>query len=140
MYTFILRRRRLCAVGIQSEKVLTYLSFVAGNPLCEVVWRPENTHGELTGLLEWPAGVSLRLRDQQIYSLAWAANRTLPSVQNYRPYIVFQVPRTFCLWLVIGTYILPVFFLVICWSYLLSSSSSDKLIYYTTSYKSRKTN
>ena len=44
-----------------------------------------------------------------------------------RPYISFQVPCRninilfthifFCLWLVIGTYILPGFFPVICWSY-----------------------
>ena len=55
---------------------------------------------------------------------------SLPSVKNYRLYIVFQVPWTrlfacifFCLWLVIGTYILLGFFLLfvylICeWKYL----------------------
>ena len=49
------------------------------------------------------------------------------SIQNYRPYIFFQLPRgnmnttlrphIFCFWLVNGNYILP-FFPVICWSYL----------------------
>ena len=39
--------------------------FCGGDPFCEVVRRPENTHEELTGLLEWPAGPSLRLRDHR---------------------------------------------------------------------------
>ena len=42
-----------------------HISFFCGrNPFCEVVRRPENTREELTGLLEWPAVLSLRLRDQ----------------------------------------------------------------------------
>ena len=60
IHIFILRRRRLCVVGIQSERVRTYLSSEAGNPFCEVVRWPENTHGELTGLLEWSAGLCLQ--------------------------------------------------------------------------------
>ena len=58
----------------------------------------------------------------------WVTSGSLPSVKNYRPYISFQVPSRnmnilfahvfFCLWLVIGTYILLGFFPVICWSYL----------------------
>ena len=40
--------------------------FCSGDPFSEVVWQPENTHGELTGLLEWPAGLNLLLRDQRI--------------------------------------------------------------------------
>ena len=54
----------------------------------------------------------------------WATARSLPSVQNYRLYIVFSSPmrkyeHLLCLtyWLVIGTYMLPVFFSVISWSY-----------------------
>ena len=43
--------------------------FSGGDSFCEVVRRPENTHEELTGLLEWPAGHSLRLRDQWISPL-----------------------------------------------------------------------
>ena len=39
--------------------------FCSGDPFCEVVRRLENTHEELTGLLEWPAGLSFRLRDQR---------------------------------------------------------------------------
>ena len=57
--------------------------FCGGDPFCEVVRRPENTHEELTGLLERPAG-SL--------PLVWATSRSLPSVQNYRPYTVFLSP------------------------------------------------
>ena len=33
--------------------------FCGGDPFCKVVRKPENTHGELTGLLEWPAGPSI---------------------------------------------------------------------------------
>ena len=44
IYIFILRQRRLCVVGIQSERVLTYISFY------EVVQLPENIYEELTGL------------------------------------------------------------------------------------------
>ena len=40
--------------------------FCCGDPFCEEVRRLENTHRRLTGLLEWPAGFSLRLRDQRI--------------------------------------------------------------------------
>ena len=40
--------------------------FSCGDPFCEVVQWPENTHGELTGLLERPADLSLRLSDQRI--------------------------------------------------------------------------
>ena len=87
------------------------------DPLCEVERNGRRTHtGEPTGF--WMTSGSPP-------SLEWPAD--LPSVQNYRPYIVFQVPRgnmntplrqhIFCLWLIIGTYTLP-FFLVICWSYL----------------------
>ena len=68
--------------------------FWGGDPFCEVVQRSENTHEELTGLLEWPAGFSLHLRDQQTSPLRIANSGSLSSVQNYRPYIVFQVPWT----------------------------------------------
>ena len=98
--------------------------FCGGDPFCEVVRRPENTHEKLTGLLEWPACFSLRLSSHWIspftwetsgsLPFVWATTGSLPSVQNYRSYIVFQVPWTrlfahlfFCLWLVIGTNILP---------------------------------
>ena len=61
---FILRRRRLCEIEIQSES--SHISFFCSeDPFSEVVQRPENTHEELTSLLEWPASLSLRLRDQQ---------------------------------------------------------------------------
>ena len=36
--------------------------FSGGDPFCEVVRRPENTHGELTGLLEWHACLCLQAK------------------------------------------------------------------------------
>ena len=84
----------------------------------------------------------------KLLPFTWATNGSLPSVQNYRPYIVFSSPMwkyehplCFTYWLVIGTYILMGFFLVICWSYLRmeifftlsignkSSSSSSSFIF-----------
>ena len=69
----------------------SFISFFCGvDHFCEVVRRPENTY-------------------RGANRFAWVTRWSLPSVQNYRPYIVFQVPRIFCLWLVIGTYIQPIF-------------------------------
>ena len=51
--------------------------------------RPENTHGEVTGLLEWPVGVTLHLRNQWISPYVWATGGSQPTVQNYIPYIIF---------------------------------------------------
>ena len=130
---------------IQSERVHTYLSSVSGT-FC--VYQSDGWRTHTTCLFEWPADLSLRLRDQRTSPLrlsdqrvspfaietseplpfAWGTSGSLPSVQNYRPYILSQVPsgnmnilfasRIFCLWLIIGTYIHPVFFFfsVICWS------------------------
>ena len=90
-------------------KASSHISFFCGGgPFCEVVWRPENTHGELTGLLEWPVNLSP--------SLEWPVNLCLQSkitdlILSFKSHVFF------CLWLVIGTYILR-FFPVICWSYL----------------------
>ena len=104
--------------------------FCGGDPFCEVVWWSENTCKELTGLLEWPAGLSpLTWATSRPLPFAWAISRSLPLVQNYRPYILFKSHADiwisssptyfFCLWLVIRAYILPfLFFFVICWSYL----------------------
>ena len=71
--------------------------FCGGDPYCEIVQRPENTHGELTGLLEWPVGLCLQSKiTELILSQAEIWTSSLSHV-------------FFCLWLVIGTYILPVF-------------------------------
>ena len=56
--------------------------FCGGDPFCEVVRRPENTHEELTGLLECPASLSLRLSDQRISPFDWVIRESFPSVQN----------------------------------------------------------
>ena len=82
--------------------------FCGGDTFCEVVRRQENTHEELTGLLEWPAGLCLPSKfTDLIFSF---------QVQCGNMNILFA-SRIFCLWPVIGTWILP-FFPVICWSYL----------------------
>ena len=100
-----------------------YLCSVAGDPFCEVVRWLENIHEELTGLLQWPADLSS--------SLEWPADFFLhysPKLQSL--YCLFKSHAEvwtssllhifFCLWLVIRTYILLVFwfFLLICWSHL----------------------
>ena len=61
-------------------------------------------------------------------AIVWATTGSLLSIQNYRHYILFCVSCRyknilmafvfFRLWLVIRTYILRFFFLVICWSFL----------------------
>ena len=101
--------------------------------------RPENTHREVDRST-WETG--------RFLSFAWETSGSSPSFERSaglcslleRPsdfclqskitelILSFQVPcgnmkilfasRIFCSWLVIGTYILPVFFPVICWSYL----------------------
>ena len=68
------------------------------------------------------------LSDQRTSPFAWVTSGSLLSAPNYRLYILSQVPSgnmnilfVTCisfLWLVIGTYILPFFLPVICWSYL----------------------
>ena len=100
------------------------------------------THsGELTGLLEWLADLLLRLRDQRISPFAWASSGSLPSVQNYRPQIVFSSPMrkyehplriTYFLFMAGYRNLHTSVFPVICWSYLRTEifvilSTSDKL-------------
>ena len=96
-YIFILRRRRLCKVGINSKRVRTYLSSVAGTLFCEVMQRTENTHrgadrsawvttGSLSSL-ERPADLFRSLE-----RLTDISSGSLPSVQNYSPYVVFSSP------------------------------------------------
>ena len=131
IYIFILRRRRFCVVGIQSERVRTYLSYVAGTFLWSNATAGEHTReadrsawvtsGSLPSL-DRPADLSpLCLSDQRIS----AFSPKLPTL-----YCLFKSPAEvctssspnvfFCLWLVIGTYILPFCFVfpVICWSYM----------------------
>ena len=51
------------------REILNISFFCCGDPYCKLVQRPENTHRELTGLLEWPAGFSLRLTDQRTFPI-----------------------------------------------------------------------
>ena len=103
--------------------------FCGGDPFYKVVRRLENTHGKLTGRLEWPAGLYLRLRDQttSLFHLSdhWISTFSpkLPAFyclfKSHSEVWTFSLHHVFfCLWLVIGTFILPLFFPVICWSYL----------------------
>ena len=70
IYIFIFRQRRLCVVGIQS--VCTYLSSVAGTLFGSSAMAGEHTQGA----------------DRS----APVTSSSLPSVQNYRPYIIFSSP------------------------------------------------
>ena len=103
--------------------------FCGGDPFWEVVRRPENTHEELTGLLEWPA---------DLYpSFEWPLDLCLQS--KITDIIFFQVPcgsmnilfasRIF---LFIAGYrnlhTSGVFFSVICWSYLWTGISVTQSI------------
>ena len=102
--------------------------FCGGNPLYEVVRQPENTEGELTGLLDWLVALSLRLRQVGLSPSFEQPIDLCFQSQNFRPYIVFSSPmrkyeHPLCLtyfsiygWLSELTYF-P-YFLVICWSYL----------------------
>ena len=65
IYTFILRRWRLCEVEIQPERVRTYLSSVAETLFAKKCDDRRTHTGELTRLLEWPVSLSLCLRDQR---------------------------------------------------------------------------
>ena len=75
----------------------------------EVVRQPENTLEELPGLLEWPAGLSLHLRDQQI-SFSPKLQTLYCLFKSHVDMWTSSVPHVFfCSWLVIGTYILLFF-------------------------------
>ena len=107
----------------------SHLSFFsAEDPFCDVVRRPENTPEELTGLLEWPPGLSLRLRDQRTSPLRIATRGSL-CLQSKITDLIFSLksqaeiwtsslPHVFSVygWLSELTYFR--FFPVICWSYL----------------------
>ena len=134
----------------------SYISFFCGGePLCVLERRPENTQDMFAWVtsrslpsLEGPADLYLQSNFTDLFKFH-------AEVWTFSPHLFF------CLWLVIGTYILP-FFLVICWSYLrteisvtlsignilfpvkplcwfylatalnlLSSSSPAKIVYYT---------
>ena len=82
IYTFILRQQRSCEVGIQSEKVRIYISSVVGSFLRNCATAKGHTR------VSWPVCLS----DQQVSPFAWVTSRSLPSVQNYRSYIVFSSP------------------------------------------------
>ena len=112
-------------VGESSHKSF----FWGGDPFCEVVRRLENTHRDMTGsawvtsgsLFAWETSgpFPLRLSDQRI-SVFGPKSQTLYCLfKSHADIWTSSSPRVFfCLWLVIGTYILPFFFPVICWSYL----------------------
>ena len=129
----------------------SHISFFCGRDrYCEVVQRPEKTRDELTGLLERPAVSPHAWETSRPLPFAWATTGSLPSVQIYRPYIVFSVqiyrpyivfsspmlkyehPLCFtyfsvCGWLSELTYF-RVFFPVICWSYLRTDISVTQSI------------
>ena len=102
--------------------------FCGGNPFFELMRRPENTHEELTGLFEWPVGLSpplerpldlpLRLSTQRISTYSPNLQTLYCLFKSHVEVWTSSSPHVFfCLWLFIGTYIIS-FFSVICWSYL----------------------
>ena len=118
----------MCSRDTIRESSYIYF-FFGGDLYCEVVQRPENTHEELTGLLEWLVGLSLRLRDQRTFPLRLSDHHISsfsPNLQtlyclfkSHAEVWTFYLPHVFfCSWLVIGTYIFHFCFPVICWSYL----------------------
>ena len=89
MYIFILWRRWLYVIGVQSERVCTYLSSVTGDPFCEVVRRPENTHD----MFAWVTCRSLPSHETSgSLPFTWTTSGSLPSVQNYN-YILSHSPK-----------------------------------------------
>ena len=87
------------------ERVRTYLSSVAGI-LCGDSRRTHTR--ELTGLLEWPAGISLGPRLQTLYCFSTPT----------RKYEHASSPTYFLFMTGYRNLYTSVFFLVICWSYL----------------------
>ena len=128
IYIFILQRRRLCVC--------------AGDPFREVVRRPENTHEELTGPLEWPVGLSLCLRDQQTSPVRLSDQR----ISTFCPHLIlsFQVPcRSMNILFASRVYLFvggnrnlhtSVIFPVICWSYLRTEISVTLSIFLLSLY------
>ena len=110
--------------------------FCGGEPLCVLEQWPENTHEELTGLLEWSAGLSLCLRGQRTSPLRlsdyWISAfspklQTLYSLSS--PNRKYEHPLCLMYFLFMAGYRnlhTSVFFQVICWSYL-QTEISDTL-------------
>ena len=97
-YIFILRRRRFCVVGILSES--SHISFFCGGePFCEVVRRPENTHGG-----SWQVCLS----DQRVFAFS-------PKLQTL---YCLSSPTYFLFMAGYRNLLTSVFFSIICWSYL----------------------
>ena len=100
-------------VGIVRES--SHISFFCGgDSLCVLEQRPENRHD----MFAWVTSGSLLSFEKlvDLFPFAWATIESMPSVQNYRPNIVFSCPmrkyeHPLCLtyWLVIGIYIIPFF-------------------------------
>ena len=135
----------MCVVGIQSERVRTYLSSVAGTLFWSSVTAGERTGGSWQVCLSDQRVSHFAWETRGSLLLAWETSRYLPSVQNYRPYIVFSSPMRkyehplrptyFSVygWLSELTYF-RVFFSLICWSYLrteisVTLSIGNKLYY-----------
>ena len=93
--------------------------FCGGDAFCEVVQWLENTRGELTGLLEWPAGLPLHLSNQQISAFSPKLQILYCLFKSYADIWISSLPTYFSVygWLSELTYF-RFFFLVICWSYL----------------------
>ena len=74
----------MCSRNTVRERESSYISvFCSGDPISEVVRRLVNTYEEPTVLLEWPAGLSLRLRNQRTSSVHLSDQRiSLPCLND----------------------------------------------------------
>ena len=93
--------------------------FCDGDPFCEVVLRPENTHEKLTGLLEWPAGLSPSLERPGDLSFSPKLQTLYCLFKSHAEVWKSSSPHVFSVfgWLSELTYF-RFCFPVICWSYL----------------------
>ena len=114
----------MCSKNTVRESAHIY-SFSGGDTFSEVVGRPENTHGEQTGYLEWPAGISHSLRDQRI-STARLNDERIPSSPKLQtlyclssPMRKYKHPLRLTLFSIYGLFwnLYTSIFPVICWSY-----------------------
>ena len=128
IYISFLQQRRLCVVGIQSEWVRTYLSSVAGTFLWSSATAGEHTRSWLVCLSDqWVSPFAWETSGPLSSSFEWPLDFCLQSkitglilsfqVPCWSMNILFA-PHIFCLWLVIGTYILPFLFFrnLLIWS------------------------
>ena len=93
--------------------------FCGGDPHCDVVQQPGNTHGELTGLLKWPADLFPSLeRPADLYLHSKFTDLILSFQVPCSSMNILFASRIFLFVASYRNLHTSVFFPVICWSYL----------------------